>query len=525
MSPEICAAERYGWHSDVWALGCIIYELCQGRPPFDAQNHFKLVQKIKDGRYDPLPEPYSDELKNLVNNCLQVNPLKRPTTRHIVSLPVVRLMRKQRETIELGRTLKEKEVVMLQRVAEAEALVAKSDAERLRLAEDLKQQISSEIRVELKAEIDASLRREWEVRARLEIDKNSQQERDRLQKLFDAELSKRVQLEVAQQVGSMKKTLLHQSAASSQDDVPHLTSSGTTQTSDSPPTDLSAMSFDSPAVRLPPPQNKKPARTPFSHARTQVDSPMDVQMTSPSPICASLSLSPRRAAALVSGNGGPNLFAANALANAQAGRDRWQPQLLSDFNTDDEEEDDHVPEMLSPSSPTRAQAPLVPPTSTTLSGDPFKSLPVRRPGFRRQSTLPINTLGSQPTIFNGPGLPFQGELPSPTSPTRKPRGHLAKASTALGSAAGAGGEEMFKAVTQRNMLSAGAHNSSNATGRTLIELNQARNAPPAGAQQWSPADIPKKDQGIAEVAIWDPEVEPEMPSPFLARKGRGVTSV
>lgn len=408
---------------------------------------------------------------------------------------------------------------MRQKVAEAEALLARSNAERLQQAEDLKQQLTTKIRAEVRLEIDSSLRREWEVRARLEIDKHSQQEQERLQKIFHSEFDKRVQAEAAQQVEAIKKSLHDQSAGSSQNTVPPLTSSSTTRTVDSPPTDLSAMSFDSPAVKLHPPQIKKPARTPFSRARTQVDSPMDVQMTSPSPICASLSLSPRRAAALASGTGGQNLFTANALANAQAGRERWQPQLMSDLNTDDEEEEDELPELPSPSSPTRA---LCRPSATMLSGDPFKSaVPVKRPGFRRQSTMPVNTLAAQPAIFNSKGIASQGKPSSPTSPTRQIRSQLAKASTTVGNT---GGDDMFKAVTQRNMLSAGGPNTSGTTGRTLVELNQAKSAPLVSAPQWSPAELPKKEAENQEVAVWDPETEPEMPSPFLARKGRGFLS-
>jgi serine/threonine protein kinase len=38
MSPELCESVGYSAKSDVWALGCVIYECCQLRPPFDAGN-------------------------------------------------------------------------------------------------------------------------------------------------------------------------------------------------------------------------------------------------------------------------------------------------------------------------------------------------------------------------------------------------------------------------------------------------------------------------------------------------------
>src|SRR5438552_18476365 len=59
MSPEICAAERYTLKSDIWSLGCIIYELCSREPPFNAKSHFQLVQRIKEGKIAPLPAVYS----------------------------------------------------------------------------------------------------------------------------------------------------------------------------------------------------------------------------------------------------------------------------------------------------------------------------------------------------------------------------------------------------------------------------------------------------------------------------------
>lgn len=59
MSPEICASERYTLASDIWALGCIMYELCARKVPFNANTQFQLVQKIKEGRVDPLPDSYS----------------------------------------------------------------------------------------------------------------------------------------------------------------------------------------------------------------------------------------------------------------------------------------------------------------------------------------------------------------------------------------------------------------------------------------------------------------------------------
>lgn len=38
LSPEMCAGEKYGKKSDVWALGCILYEIAALRKAFEASN-------------------------------------------------------------------------------------------------------------------------------------------------------------------------------------------------------------------------------------------------------------------------------------------------------------------------------------------------------------------------------------------------------------------------------------------------------------------------------------------------------
>ena len=537
MSPEICAAERYGWHSDVWAMGCILYELCQGRPPFDARTHFHLVQKIKDGRFDPLPSMYSEDLRNVIASCLQVNPAKRPTTKDIVNLPIVRLVRGQRETLKLGRTLKAKENLMAQKVAEAEALLAKSNAEKVQEAQELKSKLSGQIREEVRSEVEAEvgnrLRREWEVKARLEIDKYTSAEENRLQGIFESEVEKRVKLEVTKHVESLRNS--SKGSSDSSQKVPM----SSIATADTPPTDisvhLSSMTFESPLPSINAPAERKSTRTPFARAQTQIDSPMDVQMVSPSPmsVCASLSLSPRRAEASKNGR---NLFAVNA-AGAGA-RDIWQPQTVSGINSETEDEEDELPELPSPTRPPR---------NTTVAGakDPFKTaVPAGRPALRRQNTLPANVVAQQPTLFPGNTGKHNetSKMHSPTSPTRRPyQRPLQKAITT----ANINGEDMMKAVTQKNMLA--VHPASNNAvsaaptsmvtsttgGRTLIDLNNnmkvvaatpALNSAPAFPEPHSKPVTRAFDMEERPAAVWDPDKD-DMPSPFLARKrpvGLGV---
>lgn len=80
LSPEICNNRGYNSKSDVWALGCILYELCTLQHVFDAQNLKLLVVKILEGNYKPInSKQYSKNLCNLVSEMLQKDPDKRPT--------------------------------------------------------------------------------------------------------------------------------------------------------------------------------------------------------------------------------------------------------------------------------------------------------------------------------------------------------------------------------------------------------------------------------------------------------------
>ena len=62
MSPEQIQEKKYNDKTDIWSLGCIVYELCALRPPFRANNHFNLANTINSGKFERIPKIYSDEL-------------------------------------------------------------------------------------------------------------------------------------------------------------------------------------------------------------------------------------------------------------------------------------------------------------------------------------------------------------------------------------------------------------------------------------------------------------------------------
>ena len=89
MSPEVCQNMPYSSKSDVWALGCILYELCTLTHAFNAENLLGLVFKIVQEKQEPIPEQYSKELKDLVHILLNKKAGERPFVIDVLRIPYV----------------------------------------------------------------------------------------------------------------------------------------------------------------------------------------------------------------------------------------------------------------------------------------------------------------------------------------------------------------------------------------------------------------------------------------------------
>ena len=73
-SPEVWRDEPYDNKSDVWSLGCVLYEMITLKPPFVAEDMQGLYRKVLKGVYPQIPEHFSQELKVLLHLMLQTNP-------------------------------------------------------------------------------------------------------------------------------------------------------------------------------------------------------------------------------------------------------------------------------------------------------------------------------------------------------------------------------------------------------------------------------------------------------------------
>ena len=77
MSPEIWSNRPYDWSSDMWSLGCMIYELCALKPPFTGDSFPQLKRSVLAGRYAAIPKKYSEGLGSVISAMLKLSPRER----------------------------------------------------------------------------------------------------------------------------------------------------------------------------------------------------------------------------------------------------------------------------------------------------------------------------------------------------------------------------------------------------------------------------------------------------------------
>ena len=89
LSPEICEDKPYNDKSDVWALGCILYELCTYHHPFVARSQGGLILKILNENPKPINDYYSKELQKLITILFNKDYQKRPSCEDILKMNYV----------------------------------------------------------------------------------------------------------------------------------------------------------------------------------------------------------------------------------------------------------------------------------------------------------------------------------------------------------------------------------------------------------------------------------------------------
>ena len=85
LSPEICENKAYDNKSDIWSLGCVLYELCTLQHPFEGASLKLLIVKILRGNYAPVSSRYSRAIRDVIAQMLQRDPARRPSVNEILS--------------------------------------------------------------------------------------------------------------------------------------------------------------------------------------------------------------------------------------------------------------------------------------------------------------------------------------------------------------------------------------------------------------------------------------------------------
>ncbi|CAN6651930.1 hypothetical protein TRVA0_025S01464 [Trichomonascus vanleenenianus] len=163
MSPEVLMDQPYTPQSDIWSLGCVIYELCSLHPPFQAKSHLLLSQKIREGVYPAIPECYSSTLNKTISACINTNPHQRPTTATLLKLDVIKLCRKEREISDLHKSLQGVDEELNRR----EQMLIEREQQLMKEFEEHKESLEHEVWTRLEKELSSAIEKEVDRRVEL----------------------------------------------------------------------------------------------------------------------------------------------------------------------------------------------------------------------------------------------------------------------------------------------------------------------------------------------------------------------
>lgn len=90
MSPELLSNKPYNHKSDVWALGCCVYEMSTLKHAFNARDMNSLVYRIVEGKLPQMPSRYDTQLGELIKSMLSKRPEDRPDVKLILRQPYIK---------------------------------------------------------------------------------------------------------------------------------------------------------------------------------------------------------------------------------------------------------------------------------------------------------------------------------------------------------------------------------------------------------------------------------------------------
>jgi len=83
IAPEIWRFEPYDYKVDIWSLGCLLYEICNGDPPFVGLDFSEIISKVENHEIHRINPKYSPKLENHIREMLSLEPHFRPTIEDI----------------------------------------------------------------------------------------------------------------------------------------------------------------------------------------------------------------------------------------------------------------------------------------------------------------------------------------------------------------------------------------------------------------------------------------------------------
>ena len=98
-SPEIWIDKPYNNKTDIWSVGCIIYEMCNLNPPFRGTSLINLYNNIQKGEYKNIHSFYSKDLKFVISQMIIVEPNKRFSCDKLLELNVIQSKMKDLENL------------------------------------------------------------------------------------------------------------------------------------------------------------------------------------------------------------------------------------------------------------------------------------------------------------------------------------------------------------------------------------------------------------------------------------------
>ena len=89
-SPEVWNNSPYDCKSDIWSLGCILYEMLTLNPPFHADDFDGLYKKVMAGKYNKINSRYSEDMNEILKLLFKINPKERPNCGDILKLDIIK---------------------------------------------------------------------------------------------------------------------------------------------------------------------------------------------------------------------------------------------------------------------------------------------------------------------------------------------------------------------------------------------------------------------------------------------------